>query len=53
MRYKVSFEFDTNLDVNGNPAEWYWDNLLKDVEDDNTTIHFDTLTIHYQTWEVV
>lgn len=53
MRYKVSFEFDTDVYVNGNPVEWHWDGLLESVEDDNTKIDFDTLTIHYQTWEQV
>lgn len=53
MRYKVSFEFETNLDINGSPAEWHWQNLLESVEDDHTKIDFESLTFHYQTWEEV
>ena len=53
MRYKVSFEFETDDTVNGLAIDWAWVNLLSDVEDDHTKIDFDTLTVYKQEWKAL
>lgn len=51
MRYKVSFEFDTDWKINGSPALWRWDNLLEDIEDEWTKIDFDSIVVYRQDWK--
>lgn len=50
MRYKVSFEFETDDKVNGHPIDWAWINLLSNVEDDHTKVDFDSLMFYKQEW---
>lgn len=51
MRYKISFEFETDDSLNGQPQHWLWSNLLENVEDGYTKIDFDSLALHKQEWK--
>lgn len=52
MRYKVSFEFDTDDRMNGNPALWNWCNLIgDDIEDEWTKMDMNSITVYRQVWE--
>lgn len=51
MRYKISFEFETDDKVNGLPIDWAWISLLHDLEDDYTRVYFETLAVYRQEWK--
>lgn len=41
MRYRVSFEFDTDSD----PSMWYWRDLLGNVNSDADPVDWSTVTL--------
>lgn len=50
MRYRVTFEFDSDRD----PEGWYWPDLLDKVHCDADPIDWSTLTLEKGgTWTVV
>lgn len=49
MRYRISFEMDT--DLTPGPEVWHWRVLLEDIDDSSTNVDFDTLKIEGTSWE--
>jgi hypothetical protein len=51
MRYKVEFEFDSEQK---NPQNWYWTDILANVEDENTSIDPTTISVFRNAgWEKI